>query len=93
MAARRPGKKKRDELKANGCSCCGSKTDITLHHLIPREMGGATEEDNLLAVCRPCHDAIHSGDLDVTDLVLQINLKRAKNLVSSISNVETKSGA
>ena len=93
LAARRPGKKKRDELKASGCSCCGSKTEVTLHHLIPREMGGATEEDNLLAVCRPCHDAIHSGDLDVTDLVLQVNLKRVKNLISSISSAETKTGA
>jgi 5-methylcytosine-specific restriction endonuclease McrA len=87
-SAKRPGRATRERLTASGCHLCKSKKDLTLHHLIPREMGGATEEDNLLSVCRPCHDAIHSGEIDVTDLVLEVYVKRAKLLLDAISDYD-----
>jgi hypothetical protein len=88
LAARRPGRSARVRQKGAGCAICDSKTEVTLHHLIPREMGGATEEENLLPVCRPCHDAIHNGNLDVSNLVLQVSVKRAKYLMETASNTE-----
>lgn len=75
-SAKRPGRVTRARLTFSGCHLCGSKLEVTLHHLIPRQMGGATEEENLLSVCRRCHDAIHSGKIDVTDLVMEVSVKR-----------------
>jgi hypothetical protein len=44
-------------------------------------MGGATEEENLLSVCRLCHDAIHRGEIDVTDLVMKVSINRTVGLL------------
>jgi len=81
--AKRPGRATRERLTSNGCYLCSSKLDLTLHHLIPREMGGATEEENLLSVCRPCHDAIHRGEIDVKGLLMEVSVKRANWLAQS----------
>jgi hypothetical protein len=78
---KRPGRVTRDRLTSSGCRLCGSELELTLHHLIPRGMGGATEEENLLSVCRPCHDAIHRGEIDITDLVMDVSIKRTLGLL------------
>lgn len=68
QTAKRPGRVTRARLKSRGCELCGNQLEVTLHHLMPREMVGATEEENLLSVCRPCHDSIHRGKIDVSAL-------------------------
>lgn len=85
-SAKRPGRVTRARLTSSGCHLCGSKLEVTLHHLIPRQMGGATEEENLLSVCRPCHDAIHSGKIDVTDLVMEVSIKRTIRLLQTAND-------
>lgn len=80
LGARRPGRTTRARLTAGGCRLCGSTADTTLHHLIPRAAGGATEDMNLLSVCRLCHDGIHDGTVDVKDLVLQVSLERIRQM-------------
>lgn len=84
--ARRPGRITRDRLTRVGCRLCGSTSNLTLHHLIPREAGGATEQENLLSVCRPCHDAIHSGEVDVRDLIFQVSIERTQGILKSIQD-------
>ncbi|WP_334176056.1 HNH endonuclease [Pseudoxanthobacter sp.] len=37
------------------CQYCGSKTDLTFDHLIPRCRGGQTTWENVLAACSPCN--------------------------------------
>lgn len=90
--AKRPGRVTRARLTSGGCQLCGSKLELTLHHLIPREMGGATEKENLLSVCRPCHDAIHRGELDVTELMMEVSLKRVMQLLQSSSDDNLSGG-
>jgi hypothetical protein len=85
-AARRPGRVARDRLTSVACRLCGSASNLTLHHLIPREAGGATEDENLLSVCRPCHDAIHNGDVDVRDLVMEVSIKRTQWILKSVQD-------
>lgn len=92
-AAKRPGRVTRARLTSSGCHLCGSKLDVTLHHLIPRQMGGATEEENLLSVCRPCHDAIHSGKINVTDLVMEVSLKRTVRLLQTANDQDLSGSA
>ena len=46
------------------CRCCGAKgTD--LHHVLYRSRGGKDTADNLVTVCRQCHEAIHGHALKV----------------------------
>jgi 5-methylcytosine-specific restriction endonuclease McrA len=89
---KRPGRVTRERLTSNGCYLCSSKLELTLHHLIPKEMGGATEEENLLSVCRPCHDAIHSGEIDVKGLLMEVSIKRANWLAQSTASDDDLSG-
>lgn len=37
--------------------CEGVAVDI--HHIVPKSLGGTDEEDNLVAVCRACHQKRH----------------------------------
>lgn len=56
--------KKRDGYK---CSCCSSRSiqDLTIHHIIERIDGGTDRPDNLMTVCRTCHDKIHVGVIKI----------------------------
>ncbi len=37
------------------CQYCGSKSDLTFDHLIPRSRGGLTRWDNVVTACSPCN--------------------------------------
>ncbi|MDF2140184.1 HNH endonuclease [Paenirhodobacter sp. CAU 1674] len=37
------------------CQYCGSKTDLTFDHVIPRSRGGVTSWENVVAACAPCN--------------------------------------
>lgn len=46
------------------CRNCGGKTKddvLEVHHLIQRKDGGSDRPDNLITLCRTCHDAYHKG--------------------------------
>lgn len=46
--------------EAHTCQGCGATGVILeLHHRIPEAVGGPNHPDNLLALCRPCHDRAH----------------------------------
>ena len=87
LSAKRAGRATRSRLTSVGCLLCGATSALTLHHLIPRAAGGATEEINLLSVCRQCHDGIHDGTIDVTDFVMKVFLERIRHNVESIKRL------
>ncbi len=37
------------------CQYCGSRSDLTFDHVIPRSRGGLTRWDNVVAACSPCN--------------------------------------
>ena len=37
-----------------------TKPANTVHHIIPLDNGGTHKLDNLLSVCRACHEALHN---------------------------------
>ena len=57
-------------LKAHGygeqdfipCEECGRQA-VDIHHKIFRSQGGTDEADNLIALCRDCHDMAHGKKL------------------------------
>jgi 5-methylcytosine-specific restriction protein A len=44
------------------CEAEGRLTPATMtHHVVPLSRGGTNRSDNLLPVCRECHDRLHGG--------------------------------
>ena len=44
------------------CCTCGSASDLTVHHIIPRSERPdlSYDPDNLAVLCRSCHDEVHN---------------------------------
>src|SRR5713226_7620310 len=52
-------KKYRNRTTKNSkCYCCGTRLLLSDHHLKPRSEGGTDHPDNLVTVCRDCHDEV-----------------------------------
>jgi 5-methylcytosine-specific restriction endonuclease McrA len=63
------------------CQCCGKKrVRLEVHHIIFRSKGGTDDENNLITVCKGCHDAIHNGTLVLTKTPRRLNLKHATHM-------------
>ncbi len=43
------------------CDLCENRVGVHVHHKTFRSQGGDDVEENLLWLCRVCHDDIHSG--------------------------------
>lgn len=65
-----PDRARRLVLYRDGHHCripwCQRTRWLDAHHLVHWANGGATDTDNLIAVCDTCHHAIHQGRLNVT---------------------------
>lgn len=45
------------------CEICGNDTNLHGHHIIDVGFGGDAEPENILVVCKSCHDKIHNGEI------------------------------
>ena len=58
------------------CQCCGKKNcRLEVHHIKFRSDGGTDDEENLITLCKECHDGVHAGTV-----VLSKKPKKSKNL-------------
>ena len=58
------------------CQCCGKKNcRLEVHHIIFRSNGGTDDEENLITLCKGCHDGVHAGIVE-----LNKKPKMSKNL-------------
>jgi len=58
------------------CMDCKSTKNLTLHHIIPKSVGGIKNKSNLITLCRNCHNKEHqrknkkwTGDYRDLDLI------------------------
>lgn len=42
------------------CAICKTADMDLLHHIVPRNVGGGDDRDNLLGLCPSCHRQLHS---------------------------------
>jgi len=49
---------RRDSWK---CQCCGTRSDLEVHHKEFRSHGGNDSEENLITLCVGCHSLVHRG--------------------------------
>lgn len=58
------------------CQCCGKKNcRLEVHHIVFRSNGGTDDEENLITLCKECHDGVHAGTV-----VLNKKPKKSKGL-------------
>lgn len=63
------------------CQCCGKRhVRLEVHHIIFRSQGGTDDENNLITLCKDCHDAIHNGTLILNKKPEKLNLKYATQM-------------
>lgn len=52
------------ERDGHECYICKKKTQLHIHHIIPRKDGGKHEAENLVTLCSGCHRTIEHGDTE-----------------------------
>ena len=58
------------------CEHCGKKA-VDIHHIVYRSHGGKDEIDNLIALCRGCHEMAHNNELTMGDLMILVRRRGA----------------
>lgn len=41
------------------CQCCGTRSNLAVHHKELRSQGGDDSEENLITLCVACHSLLH----------------------------------
>ena len=48
------------------CQCCGKKNcRLEVHHIKFKSNGGTDDEENLITLCKECHDGVHTGTVEL----------------------------
>ena len=47
------------EFRCGACLASLADSERESHHIIPNQVGGSDDPTNLMAVCHPCHTALH----------------------------------
>lgn len=55
------------ERDGGRCVVCGRSDNLSVHHLKPRAIGGATHPANLVTLCRDCHDLVEGSIRSLCD--------------------------
>jgi hypothetical protein len=45
--------------------CKKSKCRLEVHHILERSKGGCDDVDNLITLCKDCHDKVHNKEIDL----------------------------
>jgi hypothetical protein len=53
----------RDNHTCQNCKNKSKDKKLEVHHIIYRKNGGSDEQDNLITLCKSCHDGVHSKNL------------------------------
>jgi len=67
------------------CQYCKGKTKdskLEVHHIVFRRNNGSDEPENLICLCKTCHDKLHKGEITITKGKLKGQLKHATQMNS-----------
>jgi len=67
------------------CFVCGETSDLQRHHLIQRKQNGTDVRENLIYLCRSCHEDIHAGRVYLP--VKGINQWRALGTMNAVAGI------
>lgn len=67
------------------CQHCKGKTKndkLEVHHIVFRKNGGSDEPENLITLCKVCHDKLHNGEIELKGGKVKGQLKHATQMNS-----------
>jgi hypothetical protein len=70
------------------CQLCKGKSQdprLECHHLIPRTEGGTNIPQNLIVLCKTCHDQVHDGSKTLSPRTIKTSISR--NIQATQMNV------
>ena len=56
----------RDKYTCQHCKGKSNDRKLHCHHVVFKEDGGSDEPDNLLVMCKTCHDSLHAGKISLS---------------------------
>ena len=63
------------------CQCCGKKNcRLEVHHIEFKSNGGTDDEENLITLCKECHDRVHAGTVVLDKKPKKMRLKHATHM-------------
>lgn len=54
---------KNDKFYCQRCDKKFPNSELTAHHIVPRDDGGVDDLSNLITLCNPCHDYVEINNL------------------------------
>ena len=72
----------RDSYKCQSCKGKSKDKKLEVHHIIFRSNDGSDEPENLITLCKTCHDAVHDGKIVINGGKVKGNLKHATQMNS-----------
>ena len=55
----------RDNYTCQNCNGKSKDSKLEIHHIIFRKDAGSDEHDNLITLCKTCHDVLHDGTISL----------------------------
>lgn len=55
----------RDDYTCQHCKGKSKDQRLEVHHIVFRSQNGSDEEENLLTLCKTCHDGLHDGEISL----------------------------
>jgi len=72
----------RDKYTCQYCKGKSKNRKLEVHHIVFRRNGGSDEPENLICLCKTCHDKIHNGDIILKGGKIKGQLKHATQMNS-----------
>jgi hypothetical protein len=92
-----PPKTRRFVFRRDGDRCtvpgCRASAFIEVHHLVPRELGGGHEPENLTLLCGGHHDAHHAGTLMIRGRAPELTFQLAGAHVGALPSLRSDAAA
>lgn len=72
----------RDRHTCQNCRCKNKDKRLEVHHIVFRKDGGSDEQENLITLCKTCHDSLHNGSIALKGGKTKGQLKHATQMNS-----------
>lgn len=66
------------------CACCGRPIEH-FHHIVPRSEGGSNVPENIVGLCKDCHERLHKGNESVKAKLGKAGLKKKYGALSVLN--------
>ena len=75
--------RERDNCTCQHCRGKSKDKRLEVHHLVHRRDGGSDRPDNLITLCKTCHDKYHAGKIKLTNIKPKSGFKSATFMTST----------